>query len=269
MKKKIFFVIIVIVLVIIFLYFANIWKNRIKSRSILEGPGDSNLENLLYNFINGLITYLISNENDKEFLDWKKYYPELEILEKNWKKIRDEALNISNDSPEYGNIDDKNKNLSFSDKAYWKVFILKYYKNYINKNCDKVQNTCILLKKLKKLNLAMFSILEKGKIIKKHRGPYRGIMRIHLPLKIPKHNKSFIEVNGKKHYWKEGEIVAIDDTFVHCVSNPSKLPNSDERIILFIDLPRKDIPSIFNQITKLSGSYFNKVNNKIEKKSKN
>ena len=38
--------------------------------------------------------------------------------------------------------------------------------------------------------------------------------------------------------------------------------------ILFIDLPRKDIPSIFNIITKFAGKYFNKVNQKVEENAK-
>ena len=262
------FGIIILIFIIIIIFFAKKWTTRINKKSIFTGDGDNCFENLLQNFINGLISFCIPKEYNREFLNWEKMYPELKILEKNWKTIRNEAMKVIKESPEYGTIDNKNKGLSFSDKKYWKVYILKYYKKYISKNCKNVKKTCSLLNKIKPINLAMFSILEKGKTLYPHRGPYRGILRVHLPLKIPKHNKTYLKVNNKKHYWKEGKIVAFDDTFIHSVKNPDNIQYADDRIILFMDLPRRDIPSIFNIVTLFASNYFNKINNKIEQKSK-
>lgn len=261
------FSIIVLLIIMSIIFFATKWTTRINQKSIFLGDGYNCFENVLLNSINGLLSFYIPKENDTEFLDWEKMYPELKILEKNWEVIRDDAMKVRHKSPDYGNIDNKNKGLSFSDKKYWKVYILKYYQDYISQNCKNVKETCKLLKQIKKLNLAMFSILEKGKTLYPHRGPYRGILRVHLPLKIPKHKKTYLEVNKKKHYWKEGKIVAFDDTFTHSVKNPNHIQYADDRIILLIDLPRRDVPSAFNIVTSLASKYFNKINNKIEKKS--
>ena len=265
MKFIKYILVFIIILIIIIIICAQKWVNRINRKNIFIGDGDNWFENLLQNCINGMILFFIPKENDRAFLDWEKMYPELKILEENWEIIRDEAERIEESAPEYGNVDEKNKGLSFSDKKYWKVYVLKYYKDFINDTCKNVENTCMFLKKIENINLAMFSILEKGKVLYPHRGPYKGILRVHLPLKIPKHNKTYIKVNDIKHYWQEGKLVAFDDTFIHSVKNPDNIDLADDRTILFMDLPRRDIPSIFNVITKLVGKYFNQVNKKVEK----
>lgn len=67
---------------------------------------------------------------------------------------------------------------------------------------------------------AMFSILEPGKYISPHKGPFTGCLRYHLGLKIPKDTKNcYIKVNNEKFYWKEGEAMIFDDTYIHEVHN--------------------------------------------------
>jgi len=114
-------------------------------------------------------------------------------------------------------------------------------------------------------NLAMCSIMEPGKKLYAHHGPWCGIIRMHLGLIIPKSNP-VINVGKEKYHWKEGELVAFNDTYLHSVHNPKK--NGGIRVILFLDINRPDIPKFFHKITNLASNYFQKVNKKTEEKAK-
>ncbi len=80
----------------------------------------------------------------------------------------------------------------------------------------------------------MFSILSPQTNIPVHRGPYKGLIRYHLALKIPKIGDCYIDVGGEKRNWEEGKSLFIDDSFIHSVVN-----NTDEtRVVLFADFKR-------------------------------
>ena len=155
--------------------------------------------------------------------------------------------------------------MSNHGNKYWNTFILKYYQDFNKTNCEKCPITTHLLKQLPEVNLAMFSILEKGKQLYPHHGPWGGIMRIHLGLIIPESNPA-INVGKEKYHWKEGEIVAFNDTYLHSVDNP--MENGGDRVILFLDINRPDVPKFFHKITNLGNDYFKKVNKKTEEKAK-
>ena len=51
----------------------------------------------------------------------------------------------------------------------------------------------------------MFSILEPGKRIPPHRGPFNGVLRVHLGLLVPAPaEKCGLRVAGSEHFWQEG-----------------------------------------------------------------
>ena len=49
---------------IFIVYFAHKWKCRINIKSIFDGVGDNSFENLMINFIKGLISYFNPAESD-------------------------------------------------------------------------------------------------------------------------------------------------------------------------------------------------------------
>ena len=249
------------------IYFSYNWKNKenhlFKNKSVFEGPDTSKFNNLILNSLNQILSLCIKPQYDKPILSWKELYPQAKLLQDNWETIRKEALNIMDISHSYADIDDMNTDLANHDNKYWKTYVFKYYKGFNIKNCERCPFTAKLLKKLPEINLAMFSILEEGKQLYPHHGPWRGILRIHLGLVVPP-SKPYINVGKKTYSWKEGEIVAFDDTYLHSVNNPI---GGGPRIILFIDINRPDIPKFFHKITQLASNYFNKVNSEAEKAS--
>jgi beta-hydroxylase len=113
----------------------------------------------------------------------------------------------------------------------------------------------------------MFSILEPGKEIPRHKGIYNGVIRYHLGLITDKtdNNKCFIMLNGTKYVWTEGEDVIFDDMYSHYVMNNTKTT----RVVLFLDI-MKDFNNIFiNYVNKILSKYikYNDTTKKIIKNS--
>jgi aspartyl/asparaginyl beta-hydroxylase (cupin superfamily) len=78
----------------------------------------------------------------------------------------------------------------------------------------------------------MFSIFEPGKRLPPHRGPYNGVLRLHLGLIVPSEcEKVGIRVGGKTCHWREGEVLIFDDAYDHEAWNDS----GEIRVVLFLD----------------------------------
>jgi ornithine lipid ester-linked acyl 2-hydroxylase len=62
----------------------------------------------------------------------------------------------------------------------------------------------------------LFSILEPGKHLPAHRGPYNGVLRLHLGLIVPEPCERLgIRVENQIYRWREGEVVIFDDSYEH------------------------------------------------------
>ncbi len=93
---------------------------------------------------------------------------------------------------------------------------------------------------------AFFSILEGGKSIPPHEGPYRGYLRYHLGLIVPDKNPPSIRLNDQIYTWKEGESVVFDDSWEHEVYNQC----DEDRVILIVDF-RRPMPQPFAAVNRL------------------
>lgn len=80
----------------------------------------------------------------------------------------------------------------------------------------------------------MFAELPSGSHLGKHRDPYAGSVRYHLGLSTPNDERCFIEVDGVRRSWHDGEVIIFDETFVHWAQNDTE----QTRIILFCDIER-------------------------------
>ena len=123
------------------------------------------------------------------------------------------------------------------------IYLLGYQLEEARELCPTI---CSLLDKVPHLIQAFFSILEPGKSIPLHEGPYLGYLRYHLGVRVPKNNPPQIIVNNQPYTWREGEAVLFDDSWPHEVKN-----NSDDfRAVLIIDVlrPLPFLPKIINQL---------------------
>ncbi len=116
----------------------------------------------------------------------------------------------------------------------WKTFFFYCYGHRVRSNCARCPQTDRLLRTIPGMKTAFFSILLPGKEIGLHRGPYNGVLRYHLGLKIPPGAACGITVGGQTAHWEEGRSLVFDDTYLHRAWN-----RSDQiRAILFVDFRR-------------------------------
>ncbi|HDZ9198904.1 TPA: aspartyl/asparaginyl beta-hydroxylase domain-containing protein, partial [Vibrio cholerae] len=96
-------------------------------------------------------------------------------------------------------------------------------------------NTKRALTHIPGIKTAFFSILPPNTKIPPHYGPYNGVLRYHLGVKIPKAAKSCgIKVKNEKRYWIAGKSLIFDDSYKHEAWNYS----SETRVVLFVDFIR-------------------------------
>lgn len=158
------------------------------------------------------------------------------LLEDNWTDIRDEVdeiLRYRDVLPNFQDITEDASTISQDDD--WKTFFLYGYGVKAEENCARCPRTTELIEQVPGMTTAFFSILSPGKHIPSHRGPYKGVLRYHLGLKVPdRAERCRIRVDDQTLHWKEGESMMFDDTYNHEVRNET----DQERAILFLDVKR-------------------------------
>jgi beta-hydroxylase len=94
--------------------------------------------------------------------------------------------------------------------------------------------TTRLLQEMPTVRAAMFAQLPPGASLVRHRDPYAGSIRYHLGLVTASSPNCYIEVDGEKYYWRDGEEVMFDETYIHYAKNETEI----SRIVLFCDIER-------------------------------
>lgn len=125
--------------------------------------------------------------------------------------------------------------LKLTNDNRWKTFFFYGYGYKCEENCIKCPKTAAILEKIPNLKTAFFSILFAQKHIPLHRGPYNGVLRYHLALRIPSEsNRCAIKVGDEIRHWKEASSLIFDDTYPHQAWNKT----DSIRVILFVDFVR-------------------------------
>ena len=177
--------------------------------------------------------YAFSSIKNTPYVDTDNFQ-QLQLLEDNWQTIRDEALALNNQ--EHIKSADKLDDIGFNSffKTGWKRFYLSWYGQPIQSAETLCPSTTALLKQIPDVKGAMFAMLPPGASLVKHRDPYAGAYRYHLGLQTPNSEDCFIEVDGERYFWKDGESVMFDETYIHYAQNNT----STNRIVLFLDIRR-------------------------------
>lgn len=194
--------------------------------------------------------FIIENIYDKKVfytdIEKKNIFPASLILENNWIKIRNECIGLMSTKRDKTNI---GKQFVSNTDDFWKGWNTIVLRSF-NKDSEENMNKCPILSKILKENnnitTAMFSILEPGKKIPSHYGPYKGILRYHLCLICPPKDSGqcFISVDGETYDWIEGEGILFDETYKHFVINDTAFT----RVVLFLDVKRPLYFSFINDI---------------------
>ena len=173
-----------------------------------------------------------STLGNKVFFD-NKDFPIAEVLEENYEIIKAEFEKMQARVDEFAPFQDISPDqIYISNDDKWKMFFLKAGKIRFERNCLEFPETMKILDSDKNIVSAYFSVIHANKMLMPHEGPWCGVLRMHLGIKIPTDGKGCILVADKKEYrWKEGKVVVFDDTYEHFAVNLS----SDYRVVLFLD----------------------------------
>ena len=173
---------------------------------------------------------------DRPIFEDNTPFPFLAPIERGWSKIRAELEPILAERdrlPAFHEISPDQYRISKGDR--WKVFILYGFGEPNARNCARCPETTRLLQGVPGLLTAWFSILSPHYHIPRHRGVTKGVLRVHLGLKVPKDRQNCkMQVDDSFVVWEEGKCVVFDDFYQHEVWNNT----DEERVILLFDFVR-------------------------------
>jgi beta-hydroxylase len=160
--------------------------------------------------------------------------PGLRFLERHWKELREEVerLHAQGDIRSSETYDDAGFNSFF--RHGWKRFYLKWYGEPTPSARALCPRTLELLDQVPAIKAAMFVRMAPHSRLPVHRDPFAGSLRFHLGLRTPNSEKCRISVDGQTYWWKDGEGVLFDETFLHKAENET----DQDRLILFCDVER-------------------------------
>jgi beta-hydroxylase len=164
-------------------------------------------------------------------------FPWVARLEAHWEIIRaelDVVLEHRAALPNFQDISTDQYQLTDDDR--WKTYFFYGYGFRSDANCARCPETARLVESIPGMETAMFSILAPGKRIPPHDGPYKGVLRYHLGLRVPDApvEQVGIRVGPETRGWREGGSLVFDDTYQHEAWNDT----DETRVVLFVDVVR-------------------------------
>lgn len=160
--------------------------------------------------------------------------PELKTIEDNWQVFRDEALALAQMQQIKADLAHTDIGFNSFFKYGWKRFYLKWYDAQHPSAEALCPRSVALLRSIPSVKAAMFAELPPGGKLNLHRDPYAGSIRYHLGLATPNDDGCYIDVDGERHSWRDGQGVIFDETYLHEAHNRT----DKNRIILFCDIER-------------------------------
>ncbi|MBF6025920.1 lipid A hydroxylase LpxO [Lysobacter niastensis] len=182
-----------------------------------------------------VLMYAFSRVPNTAYLDDPgRHFPELAPLREHWQDIRAEALRLR--ELQHIKAADGYNDVGFNSffRRGWKRFYLKWYDDAHPSAAELCPRTTALLRGIPSVKAAMFTELPPGGELRPHRDPFAGSLRLHLGLDTPNDDGCYIDVDGIRYSWRDGEWTMFDETFIHGARNETQ----QNRIILFCDVER-------------------------------
>jgi aspartate beta-hydroxylase len=187
-------------------------------------------------------------------LDTDHYFPAARDFVARWQDIRREALEVRRDLakvPRFHELMKEQADISANDGRDWRMFIMRAYGVDVPENLARCPTVKALIEPRPEVMSCALSFLAPGKHIPKHRGPFRGILRFHLILSMPRTETgdvaAILEIDGKPYRLSDGDCLLWDDTFPHEVWNRSE----EVRIALLLDVWRREMPYDMELLSRL------------------
>ena len=161
-------------------------------------------------------------------------FPWVAAVEREWRLIRrelDQVLTRKSELADFHEVMPDARRIT-SD-SNWKTYYFLGYGVRAERAIKDCPETWRILQNVPGLKTAMFSILEPGKHLPAHKGPYNGVLRFHLGLIVPEpREKVTLRVVDQRAHWEEGKGIVFDDSYEHEVWNDT----DGVRVVLFLDI---------------------------------
>jgi len=163
-------------------------------------------------------------------------FPWVAEVEREWRTVREELDRVLLRKNELPRVQDLTVDAgAITRDAGWKIFVLVAYGIRSARNIALCPKTWRIVRKIPGLKTAMFSIFEPGKRLPPHRGPYNGVLRLHLGLRVPEPRAAQgIRIESETRHWQEGRVLIFDDAYEHEAWNETGHP----RVVLFVDFAK-------------------------------
>jgi len=187
-------------------------------------------------------------------LDAEEAFPGGAAFAGAWQGLRAEALAVAgmfDQIPRFHEIMREQTEISANDGRDWRMFVMKAYGAEVRPNLARCPLLAKLLRDHPEVISATFSYLAPGKHIPVHRGPFRGVLRFHVGLSMPRDERgelgATLWIDGIPHRLDDGESLLWDDTFPHEVLNAT----NKVRIALLLDVRRPGLPADMAALSSL------------------
>ncbi|OUS23771.1 peptide-aspartate beta-dioxygenase [Gammaproteobacteria bacterium 45_16_T64] len=216
-----------------------------------------------FRIFNPFFDLWVGGKNRPIFFDVDQSFPSLRSLDDHVDTIKEELMGVLQSPttiPKYHELDKFQYPISGeidADKD-WKVFLLYALGQRPDANRKRCPKTVALLDDIPHVFQAFFSILEAGKSIPAHEGPYRGYLRYHLGVDVPKDNPPSIRIHDQWYTWKQDDSVFFDDSWNHEVVNSCK----EDRVVLIVDVFRP-MPKFPNRVNHFVHDVFGTLYGKL------
>ena len=202
--------------------------------------------NRLYAASSGMVRGLYGRYVDTPpVLEKPRYFPDYTLFEEHVADIRRECLALMEEIqaiPQFHELMKEQADLSQYGGKYWRMFVLRAYGVDNERNQARCPAITALLKGRPQILSATLSFLEGHKRIPAHRGPFRGILRFHLGVVIPKlvdgSSACPLMIDGQIYPLEEGTTLLWDDTYEHAAWNDA----DGIRAALLLDIARPNMP---------------------------
>jgi ornithine lipid ester-linked acyl 2-hydroxylase len=154
-------------------------------------------------------------------------------IEREWRAVRRELESVLLRKDDLASFQEISTDVAtITRDAGWKTFLFTGYGISSRRNTALCPETWRIVQRVPGLKTAMFSIFEPGKHLPAHRGPYNGVLRLHLGLIVPEpRENAAIRVGSQILHWQEGRALIFDDAYEHEAWNRT----GAVRVVLFVD----------------------------------
>jgi len=172
---------------------------------------------------------------DRTFWEVEEF-PWARTVEAEWHLIRTELEAVLQDHDALPNFQEiSTDQVALTNDDQWKAFFIYGFGFKAEANAERCPETTRIVEAIPGMKTAFFSILSPHKHIPAHRGPYKGVMRYHLGLRIPDPREGCrIRVGEDIRHWDDGQSLIFDDTYDHEAWNDT----DGVRVVLFVDFVR-------------------------------